>query len=76
MTKITKVNKKRITTTIMGYYIKKQSTMVDRVSKAFAGGPGGQFSRKEPPWPPEVKKNGPIGKSTNGYSGFLQPVVF
>jgi hypothetical protein len=56
MTKITKINKKRITTTVMGYYIKKQSTMVYRVSKAFAGGPGGQFSRKEPPWPPEATK--------------------
>jgi hypothetical protein len=31
MTKITKINKKRITPTIMGYDIKKQSTMVDHV---------------------------------------------
>jgi hypothetical protein len=54
MTKITKINKKRITTIIMGHDIKKQSTMFDLVSKAFAGGPGGQFSRKEPPWPPEA----------------------
>ncbi len=30
MTKITKINKKRITTIIMGHDIKKQSTMVDR----------------------------------------------
>jgi hypothetical protein len=31
MTKITKINKKQITTTIMGHDIKKQSTMADRV---------------------------------------------
>jgi hypothetical protein len=34
----------------MGQYIIKRGTMVDRVSKAFEGGPGAQFSRKEPPW--------------------------
>ncbi len=26
----------------------------EQLSKAFAGGPGGRFSRKEPPWPPEA----------------------
>ena len=26
----------------------------DQLSKAFSGGPGGRFSRKEPPWPPEA----------------------
>jgi hypothetical protein len=31
MTKITKINKKRITTTIMGHDINKQSTMADHV---------------------------------------------
>ncbi len=35
--------------------IRIDEVMVD-LAKAFAGGPGGQFSRKEPPWPPEAKK--------------------
>jgi len=26
-----------------------------KLLKAFAGGPGGRFSRKESPWPPEAK---------------------
>jgi hypothetical protein len=35
MTKITKINKKRITTIIMGHDIEKQSTTTDRESKVF-----------------------------------------
>jgi hypothetical protein len=42
----------------MGQYVEKRGTMTDHESKAFAGGPGGQFSRKEPPWPPETKIKG------------------
>ncbi len=34
----------------MGNTLTKRGTMTDLVLKAFAGGPGGQFSRKEPPW--------------------------
>ncbi len=34
----------------MGNTVEKHDTMTVRISKAFAGGPGGQFSRKEPPW--------------------------
>jgi hypothetical protein len=40
MTKITKMNKKQITTTIMGYDVEKRGTMTFLISKAFAGGPG------------------------------------
>jgi hypothetical protein len=46
--------KKRKGMVPMGNTFMKHGTMVDLVSKAFAGGPGGQFSRKEPPWPPEA----------------------
>jgi hypothetical protein len=38
----------------MGNTFEKRGTMTVRIAKAFAGGPGGQFSRKEPPWPPEA----------------------
>jgi hypothetical protein len=38
----------------MGNTLMKRGTMIDRESKAFVGGPGGRFSRKEPPWPPEA----------------------
>ncbi len=41
--------------TKMGNTDTKRGTGTDLESKAFAGGPGGQFSRKEPPWPPEAK---------------------
>ena len=53
MTKIPKINKKRITMIIMGHDINKHSTMFDRVSKVFAGSRGGFF--KKSPWPPEAK---------------------
>ncbi len=51
-TKDTKVHeeKRRKIMVSMGNTLMKHSTMADRESKAFAGGPGGQFSRKEPPW--------------------------
>jgi hypothetical protein len=52
MTKITKIIKKRIATIIMGYNVKKQSTMTDRESKVFAGSRGGFY--KKSPWPPEA----------------------
>jgi hypothetical protein len=38
----------------MGQNADKHGTMSVRILKAFAGGPGGQFSRKAPPWPPEA----------------------
>jgi hypothetical protein len=53
MTKITKVNKKRITMPIMGHDINKQSTMFDRVWKAFVGGQGAVFSKRAP-WLPKA----------------------
>jgi hypothetical protein len=40
----------------MGNTLMKHGTMTVRISKAFAGGPGGQFSRKEPPWSPKALK--------------------
>jgi hypothetical protein len=46
--KITKINKKRITTIIMGHNIKKQSTMADHVLKVFAGVQGAVFTKKRP----------------------------
>jgi hypothetical protein len=41
--------------------------------KSFVGVQGAVFQKS--PLAAGGKKNGPIGKSTDGYSGFLQPVV-
>jgi len=54
MTKITKMNKERITTFTMGHDIEKQITMADRESKIFAGSRGGFY--KKSPWSPKAEE--------------------
>jgi SAM-dependent methyltransferase len=43
-------------------------------SNAFAGGPGGWFSRKEPPWPPEAENDVtvPVSSFTGKYAALVE----